>query len=128
MKFWLFIDFALSLLGILGCTIEEDEPQRYIKAVRTLRLIFLIREIPFLSEPATHLVFALQKVSTVLIPAFLIIYFYAATGLFFLSGSSILTKIWNTIDVGIQTTNSGHRTGQCMKMKFFFVGKENAPS
>ena len=78
----------MSISGIVAYALPTGEPQRYFKAIRTLRLIFFIKEVNFLNEPTAYLMGALAKVCNILIPFFLIIYVYAVVGLYAFSGNS----------------------------------------
>lgn len=76
------------VFGFIGIGLEDDEVSRYFKALRTFRLIFLIKEIRIFNEPASYLMTALAKVGNILIPALFIIYIYAVVGLYTFSGNS----------------------------------------
>lgn len=73
-------------MGIVGVAIPEDSISRYFKALRTLRLLFLIKEIDIWNRPASDLMQALAKVGNILIPAIVIIYVYAVVGLYAFTG------------------------------------------
>lgn len=75
-------------MGIVGVAIPEDSISRYFKALRTLRLLFLIKEIDIWNRPASDLMQALAKVGNILIPAIVIIYVYAVVGLYAFTGNS----------------------------------------
>lgn len=81
------IDFFSIIAGIIGCSITEDEVSRYFKAVRTVKLLFLIKEVEILNKPASALMAALAKVGNILVPALVIIYVYAVVGLYTFTGN-----------------------------------------
>jgi hypothetical protein len=72
--------------GLCGCLISDPEISRYLKAIRTIKLLFIIKEIEILCKPASDLMNALAKVGNILIPAIVIIYVYAVVGLYTFSG------------------------------------------
>ena len=69
----------------------NDEISRYFKALRTLRLLYFIKELEFLNKPASDLMLALAKIGNLLIPAIVIIYVYAVVGLYAFAGIFIKT-------------------------------------
>lgn len=43
--FWIVLDMATIVCGFTAFGIEDHDVQRYFKAVRALRMLFLIKEI-----------------------------------------------------------------------------------
>ena len=85
----MILDFLTIICGFVGYGLNNDDVARYFKAIRALRLLFIIKEIKILNEPANSLMTALAKVGNVLIPALFIIYIYAVVGLYTFAGNFI---------------------------------------
>ena len=110
--------------GFIGYGLTDSEVQRYFKAIRALKLLFLIKEVKIFNEPASHLVNALAKVGNILIPALFIIYIYAVVGLYTFSGNPYPIQTLNTTDAEAPTISIRIPIGQFTMMKYSCAGKD----
>ena len=86
-KLWLVVDLMTVVATFLGIHIQHEEVSRYFRAVRTLRIAFLIKEIEVLNQQMHILISSVKKASNVLVPALCLLYIYAAVGLYSFSGT-----------------------------------------
>ena len=120
----MILDFLTIICGFVGYGLNNDDVARYFKAIRALRLLFIIKEIKILNEPANSLMTALAKVGNVLIPALLIIYIYAVVGLYTFAGNFIFIKISNTVSAELLIMSTKLRIGLFMRIKFSSAVKD----
>jgi hypothetical protein len=81
--FWLVLDLITNLSSYIAFGLSNyPEPVRYLKAIKILRLLMIIKESDYLQISAAKLIFSLSSVGKILFPAALFIYFYAIIGLY----------------------------------------------
>lgn len=126
---WVFLglDLFCIVTGVIGGALHNNEVARYFKAMRTLRMLFFIKEISILAKPVQNLLTALAKVGNILIPALVIIYVYAVVGLYTFSGTLYAIQTSSTTGAGLPTTSTNHQTGQSTKRRYSYAVRNNAP-
>ena len=88
--FWIFLDFITIASSFIGLNISDIDVAKYFLAVRILKLIFIIKEIPNLNQEMIIFLSSLRKAVSILVPAIILTYIYAVVGLHFFSGIFLL--------------------------------------
>lgn len=84
--FWMVLDIGTNICGYLAFGLGKEGGQgqasRYLRSLKTLRLLLIVKESSYLKVPASNLISSLSSVGKILLPAAMFIYFYAVIGLY----------------------------------------------
>ena len=87
---WNILDFLTIASSFVGHHTAEDV-NKYFLAIRALKVIFLIRDVPDLSEEMGIFMNSFKKASFILVPALCLIYVFTIVGLYSFLGIQSLT-------------------------------------
>lgn len=79
---WIILDAMTIGSGCAAFFVNDEETYRYLKALRTLKLLFLLKHVENMKTPVLSCLRALKKAVIILLPAMCLIYVYAVVGLF----------------------------------------------
>jgi hypothetical protein len=81
-RFWIVLDIITIGTGCAAFVVINEDLDRYLKATRTLKLLFIIKSFDSLKVPVSSFIKALKKAGKILLPAICFIFFYSVVGLF----------------------------------------------
>ena len=125
---WNLLDFTTIVSTFIGFHVGNDDVGRYFLAIRVLKLVFLIKEVQFLNQEMKVFLSSFKKASYILVPALCLVYVFTIVGLYSFYGIRFLIQIYNTTDVGIQSTSTKVLTGQSMRIKCSFAERDPVQS
>lgn len=80
--FWIALDLLTIGAGCAAFIVTGEELNRYLKAFRTLKLLFIFKLFESLKNPVLSFLKALRKAGKILLPAMCLVFIYSVIGLF----------------------------------------------